>query len=274
VQVDFMIIGAQKCGTSTLFEILADHPSIVRCRKKEPHFFSSSPDWKRDLPEYEELFTQKQGALYFEASTSYTFYPLRNLRIWNDIFDYNPNMKFIYLVRNPIDRIISGYMHLYERGNTDLPIEKALIRERMLIDLTRYYTQVNPYVKKFGSSNVLIIDFDDLIHQRRIVLGTVSKFLGIDFAKFHAYENVHSNVSLGGQKRHLRFDNPSLPLRAIRKFWPSAWNRITDNSKRSFRERPRLAVEYKEMIMNLLELEINELQKLMNKDLGHWRSWQ
>jgi hypothetical protein len=274
VKVDFMIIGAQKCGTSTLFEILADHPSVVRCRKKEPHFFSSSKDWKKDLPEYEKLFDQRQGALYFEASTSYTFYPLRNLRIWDDIFDYNPNMKFIYLVRDPVDRIISAYMHLYERGSTDLSIEKALIQERMLIDVTRYYTQIYPYVKRFGTSNVLVIDFDDLNRHRKMVLQTISTFLGIGFETFHNYENRHSNASIGGHKRHIRFDNPSLALRALRKFWPSVWNRITDNSRRSFKERPKLTIEYREMIINVLELEINELQKLMNKDLGHWKSLQ
>jgi hypothetical protein len=271
LKVDFMIIGAQKCGTTTLFDILADHPSIVRCSKKEPHFFSLSKDWKSDLPEYEKLFHQRQGALYFEASTSYTFYPLRNLRIWDDIFDYNPNMKFIYLVRSPIDRIVSSYMHIYHRGYTDLPITKAIVQDRMFIDLSRYYTQIRPYVRKFGRNNVLIIDFDDFNHHRRMVLQTVAEFLGLDFGKFHNYEGLHSNVTVGGYKRHIKFDNPPIVLRALRKFWPSAWNRITANSKRSFTEKPELPIECKEMIVNMLELEIDELQKLMNQDLGHWK---
>ena len=140
MQVDFMIIGAQKCATSTLFKILNNHPSIIGCNHKEPHFFSTSNNWKRDVSTYHALFKEQEGALYFEASTTYTFYPLRNLHIWNDIFDYNPNMKFIYLVRTPVDRIISSYMHTYERGYTELNIEDALIKERLYIELTRYYT--------------------------------------------------------------------------------------------------------------------------------------
>lgn len=270
MRVDFMIIGAQKCGTSTLFDILDSHPSIVGSRPKETNFFSLSQDWRNDLRGYEGLFELKEGALYFEASTSYTFYPLRNLRIWDDIFDYNPKMKFIYLVRNPIERVVSNYMHAYERGYTDLDIEEAIRTEPVFIDVTRFYTQVSPYIRRFGRSNVLLIDFDDLIQSRQTVLRAISEFLAIDFKKFGDYEKIHSNVSIGGRKKHRKFDNPSLPLRAIRRFLPSAWNRLTDNSKRSFGQRPALTSECKEVIMNMLELEVRALERLMQKDLSGW----
>lgn len=270
MQVNFMIIGAQKCGTTTLFKILNDHPSINGCGQKEPQFFSASKDWRNNLPQYHSLFIEKEDTLYFEASTTYTFYPLRNLRIWDDIFDYNPDMKFIYIVRNPIDRIVSSYMHTYERGFTDLGIEEALIKERVYIELTRYYTQISPYIRKFGRDNILIIDFEDLIHKKEIVIEQVSEFLSVDIKKFRKFDKTHSNVSVGGYKIHQKFDAPSLPLRAIRKYFPSLWNRITDNSKRSFSKKPVLSIEFKEMILNMLELEIRELQKLMQKDLGKW----
>lgn len=255
MKVNFMIPGAQKCGTTTLFLILAARPSIVGCRKKEPHFFCLSKDWKRELPNYEKLFDQKDNVLYFEASTSYTFYPLRNLEIWNDIFAYNPDMKFIYLVRNPVDRVVSNYMHRYERGYSDASIEEDIIKKRVFIDVTRYYTQIIPYVKKFGRNNVLVIDFDDLNKKRKSALQTISEFLGVDFEKFQNYENIHANVSVGGYKIHPWFER----LKKLR------------NSKRVFRERPELPIAYKRMILNMLDLEINELQKLMNKDLSHWK---
>lgn len=152
-----MIIGAQKCGTTTLFNILNDHPSISGCTEKEPHYFSTTKNWRNDLNLYHMLFKEKEGTLNFEASTTYTFYPLRNLHIWDDIFDYNPNMKFIYIVRNPVDRIVSSYMHNYERGYIDLDIEEALIKERLLIELTRYYTQISPYIKKFGRDKIWLL---------------------------------------------------------------------------------------------------------------------
>jgi hypothetical protein len=121
MKVTFIIIGAQKCGTTTLFNLLNKHSSLIGSSDKEPHFFSTSKNWRQQLSDYHSLFEEQNNALYFEDSTTYTFYPLRNLRIWDDIYDNNPAMKFIYLVRKPTSRIISSYMHTYERGYTDLP---------------------------------------------------------------------------------------------------------------------------------------------------------
>jgi len=201
--VNFMIIGAQKCGTTTLSEILRNHQSIVGCKQKEPHFFSETKNWKNSLDEYHSLFEEGSDVLYFEASTSYTFYPYRNLNIWDDIYEYNPDMKFIYLVRNPIDRIISGYVHAFEKGHTDLPLEKTLVRGSFQIDITRYYTQIYPYIRKFGTESVLIVDFDDFINKRDKVLSQISEFLSVDYGKFSIDKDVHLNKSIGGkEKKH------------------------------------------------------------------------
>ncbi len=269
-----MIIGAQKCGTSTLFNILDSHPGIVGSRPKEPQFFSTSPDWRKEIDDYHKLFNQKEGVLYLEASTTYTFYPLRNLRIWEAIYEYNPKMKFIYLVRNPIDRVISSYMHAYERGFTDLAIEEAVTERRQLIDVTRYYTQIRPYIKKFGSDRVLIIDFEDFIKKREAVLLQIADFMSIDYSQFANHEKVHTNASLGGGKKHHKYDKPSLPLKVVRKFLPPLWDRMMDNSRRAFARKPELSPEYREMIINMLELEIRALEGLMDKDLSHWLTWE
>lgn len=272
MQVDFMIIGAQKCATTTLFNILAEHPSIVGCDIKEPHFFSLSSNWRNNLPKYENLFKEREDVLFFEASTSYSAYPLRNLRIWDNIYDYNPAMKFIYVVRNPIDRIISSYIHTFERGYTDLPIEKAIIKDRQFIDMSRYSTQIMPYIRKFGRNKIIIIDFEDFVSCRKMVMQDVSNFLGIALNKFSSYENTHFNISIGKGKKHHKFDHPSLVFKVLRKFFPSIWDKFTDNSTRYFTERPTLSLEYKEVIINMLELEINELEKLMNKNLNYWKN--
>lgn len=268
--VNFMIIGAQKCGTTTLFDILNSHPSLVGSSPKEPHFFSNSVDWKAELPKYENLFKQRDGVQYFEGSTSYTFYPLKNFHIWNDLFAYNPGLKFIYLVRDPISRVISSYMHCYERGYTNLGIEDAIRKERSYIDITRYYTQISPFIKKFGREQVMMIDFDDLIKRRDQVVLNVAKFLDVDPSQFGNYQTIHSNASVTVSKLHRRFDNPSLPLKAVRKWMPSVWSVITDNSKRGFDQKPALSDDFKEMILTMLESEIRELEQLMAKDLSHW----
>lgn len=71
--VDFMILGSQKCGTTTLFQHLESHPSLVGCSIKEPRYFCHRKDWREGIDGYHELFEQQDGAKYFEASAGLTF---------------------------------------------------------------------------------------------------------------------------------------------------------------------------------------------------------
>lgn len=270
MKVDFMIIGAQKCGTTSLFDTLTQHPSVIGCRNKEPHFFSLSPDWRRDLPLYDQLFETREGAIYGEASTSYTFYPRRNKRIWDDLHDYNPKLKLIYLVRRPIDRVISNYMHAFERGYTDEPIEKLIVEERSYVDVSRYYTQIMPYIRRFGREQVHLIDFDDLTRERKTVIEGLARFLEIDPAGLPAEKAVHSNASVNGSKLHHKFDQPALHHRLIRRVSPQLWRRLTDNSDRRFSRKPPVSVETQQILINMLELEVRALEPLLGKDLSHW----
>lgn len=165
MKVDFIIIGAGKCATTTLSTILANHPEVCFSRVKEPCFFCKSRDWRKGLSEYEKLF-DGDAKVCGDASTTYTCLPTFNLEIWNNIYEYNNNMKFIYMIRNPIDRIISHYMHTFQRGYTNLSIEEAIKKIPIFIDITRYYTQISPFIEKFGRQNVLIILFEDFMQDR------------------------------------------------------------------------------------------------------------
>ena len=271
MKTDVIILGAQKCGTTTLFEILNQHPALAGSSPKEPHFFSDNPDWRDRLPEYEALFPDSADKLRFEGSTTYTFFPHRNLTLWDDLHEYNPDLKFLYLVRRPLARITSAYMHLYERGWLDLPIDEAIFRKPLLLDITRYHTQIAPYIERFGRDRVLLLDFDDFNHQRRAAMNRVAQFLGVDPSGFGEVETVRSNVSVGGQRPHFKYDNPSLPLRMIRDLLPGLWRRITDNSSRKFQTRPQLSPAHRRAAIRLLEPEIDALARLMKKDLSHWK---
>ena len=272
MKVDLMIIGAQKCATTTLFALLDGHPRMQGCRDKEPHFFSTAKDWRRELPRYEALFDQRPGALYFEASTSYTFHPLRKPALWNDLHAYNPDLRLIYLVRRPLDRLVSSYMHAYERGYTDLRIETELVENPFHLQVTRYATQIQPYIDRFGAEQVMIIDFDDLRSDRHTVLHRVAALVGIDPNDFPRAEAKHLNASVGGGKVLARWDDPNLFWRGVKKLAPGLWQRLTDNSARSFTTKPVLSVGLQERLIKELSPEIDAMQGLLGKDLTSWRS--
>lgn len=273
MKVDFIILGAQKCGTTTLFNVLRHHPHLVNSVPKDTGFFNFRELNKSavDYVSYHNLFSEKEGALYYEATTSYSFNALNDLNVYDNIHAYNPEMKFIYIVRNPVDRIISNYMHNYLRGYTDLGIEEYLYKEKMLIDVTRYYTQISPFIRNFGRENILLLEFGELINDMEKTINKLSGFLDIDPDLFDrdAFD-MHRNKSVGGVKRDQKYDSPSLLYKVIRRLSPAMWKRISKNSDRKFTEKPTLSPTSKEMILNALELEVNAIGKLMNKDLSHW----
>jgi hypothetical protein len=270
-KVSFMIVGAQKCGTSTLSEMLRMHPALVRCDRKEPDFFSGCADWRAELPRYEQMFRRRPGALYYEASPSYTFYPHRKLELWNDLYDYNPALKIIYLVRDPIERLTSSYMHSYERGYTDLSFERTIIERAMLLDITRYATQITPFIERFGRDRVRIIFFDDLVRNPNGVVRELAAFLGIDGGEFGDVSGVHANESLGGHKLHHKFDNPGFLLSQVRRYAPPLWRAITDNSSRRFDRKPVLPPALRRAVLRLLRSEIDQLEAITGRDLSGWK---
>ena len=270
MKVDFMIIGAQKCGTSTLFSILNTHPSLVGCSTKEPDYFSKVVNWKTHLSQYENLFEPRDNVMYFEGSTTYTCYPSFKLNIWDDLFEYNPELKFIYIVRNPVDRIISSYMHVYERGFTDLSLANAICQDAFQIATTRYYVQILPFIERFGRDRVLILEFDDLTRDTSELVRRTAEFLGVDSSQFGQYDSIHANASLTQKRKHHKYTNPPWYLKVVKRVAPPLWDKLTDNSDRTFDEKPVLEAEYREVIVRLLKPDIDALEELIGKDLSPW----
>lgn len=272
-RADVIIVGAQKCGTTTLsVGILQSHPQLVKRRGGEANFFSTCDDWKSEIDEYHEKFNFKEGKLHYEKSTHYTFYPDRNLEIWKDIYEYNQNMKIIYMVRDPVDRIRSAYTHSYERGYIDAGIEEALSQHSTLMDVTRYASQIRPFIRCFGRDQVLLLFLEDLRERPSSVIQQLADFLKVDAGGFGRNPaEVQANQSGNGGRPHHKYDNPGLFLRGLRKLVPPLYERITDNSDRALDEKPSIPQKYDRAIRYMLRSEIDEIEALTGRDLDHWR---
>ncbi|MEN8128527.1 MAG: sulfotransferase [Planctomycetota bacterium] len=180
-----IIFGAMKAGTTSLFNYLAQHPEIASCKEKEPSFFSHH--YEKGIEFYIKLW--KKGDIstkvLMEASVNYTKYPSfpdssKNLLDFTQKHDVD--VKFIYIMRNPINRLESQYTYSYARWTSD-SLEQR-IRHGHLIAVSRYAHQLDLYYDKFSHEKFLLLDFNDLIRKPDEVLKQVCEFLNID-AGFH-----------------------------------------------------------------------------------------
>jgi hypothetical protein len=191
-----MIIGAQKCGTTNLAAQLATHPQICFCKVKEPGYFHQTENWQAGLADYHQLYAPAPGQLCGEASTFYTFFPDYR-QTHTRLHAYNPKLKLIYIMRNPVERVISNYAHNVVRELEKAPPEVAVFRDSGYINRSRYGVQLRPYVELFGRDQILPLIFEEYIADQEATLRQVAAFLQIAPTGFSAVETVDQHKSVG-----------------------------------------------------------------------------
>jgi Sulfotransferase family len=186
----FFIIGAPKAGTTSLHYYLDQHPQIQMSAIKEPRFFAPSLNplnEKRSinrLDKYERLFDPAVG-VRGEASPNYTEYPFRQ-GVPERIKKLVPDAKFVYLVRDPVERTISHYDHLVasegERGSLAKTLSDLSDPRLPYICASLYALQLELYLQQFPKQRVLVVDQADLLTDRLATLRKIFGFLAVDDA--------------------------------------------------------------------------------------------
>lgn len=195
--VNFMLIGAQKSGTTTLAERLAAHPEICFSTPKEPGYFNRPGDWRAGIEQYHALFAPQPGQICGEGSTMYTFLP-EYQGTHERLYAYNPELKLIYIMRHPVERILSNYAHRVARKTVKQPPETAVFADPEYINRTRYGVQLRPYVDLFGRDRILLLVFEEYLADPQRVLAEIADFLAIERSGFAPNRNgekvAHSSV--------------------------------------------------------------------------------
>lgn len=218
INPDFLIIGAPKAATTTLSIMLREHPDVAFARIKEPHFFSNPNQFALGWPWYRSLFDHRQpGQILGEASTSYSrirSYP----KVVRRIQRYLPDVKIIYMVRNPLDRIRSAYIErLSEPGFPEAysTLEEALCNIPAMIDSSRHFEIYNAYRQRFPQENIKIIWFEELMAETDRVFIDLCSFLGIaqvnpvdvDQGSINSRESVVGRIEkIGRSIEHINLD--------------------------------------------------------------------
>lgn len=175
---DFIVIGAMKCATTTLHDQLAQQPGMFMSEPKEPNFFSDDDQYAKGFAWYATLFSEaKPGDLCGESSTHYTkqpTYPETLARIQQAV----PDAKFIYVMRHPIDRLVSQYIHEWSQRAVSHDINQAIKTFKPLIQYSQYSLQIRPYLEAFGADRVLPLFAENLRHHPQRELERVCQFIG------------------------------------------------------------------------------------------------
>ena len=209
---DFLVLGAQKAGTTALYEYLRRHPQISGPSWKEVSFFDRH--WARGESWYRGNFpnvARTRGKHVGEASPSYVFHPLAPQRVQEVV----PEARLIVLVRNPVDRALSQYNHEVALGREALPFEEALDaeeerlrgeQERMAADPRyfsrewwshtykargRYAEQLERWLAVFPREQLLVLPSDDLGSEPARAHAQVLEFLGASPQRLDSYPRVY-----------------------------------------------------------------------------------
>lgn len=175
---DFFIIGAMKCATSTLHDQLSRQQGFLMSDPKEPNFFSDDENYALGLDWYRALFSEAQpGDLKGESSTHYTklpTYPQTIDRLQREC----PNPKFLYLMRHPVERLVSHYIHDWTEQKISTDINRAVDELHDLTEYGRYAYQIKPFIDRFGVDSVKPLFMRAMNKNPQAVLQCTAEFLG------------------------------------------------------------------------------------------------
>jgi len=235
---DFLILGAQKAGTTALYAYLRWHPEITGPSFKEVSFFDRH--YAKGERWYRAHMPVRRRSLVGEASPSYLFHPLAPERVAGML----PAARLIALVRNPVDRAFSHYQHEVALGREPLSFEDAVDREdermqgeleRMLRDPSyfslawwnytyvargRYAEQLERWFAAFPREQLLVLFTEELSADTAATYRRVLDFLGVTARDLESYPRIfdrdYADMNPGTRARlHKEFENPNRRLASL-----------------------------------------------------------
>lgn len=294
----FFIIGAPRCGTTSLSKALARHPQISFSYPKETHFFLKSypelaeADWRRlYIARYHPGLNASHRALG-DGSVSYFYSPEALQRALR----FDPDAKFIVLVRNPLEMLPSYHARLLYQLDEDIADFRAAwalqenracgrdlpkrCRDPRLLqygEVGRHGAHLERLFAVVGRERCLVIVFDDFIRETRAVYQRVLEFIGVaDDGRTHFSRKRETMGFKYIWLQQLAMNPPPWVLRLVEVCNPPLLRRLKRVRRhvKQFNirqaQRPALSAEMRETLRAHFAADISQLAALLGRDLSHW----
>lgn len=267
-----IIIGCYKSGTTSLYRYLTQHPDISECVKKEPNYFASDENYQRGFEWYRSLW-EENGRVFLEGTMLYTWYPLMpNVAGRIKSVEEKGDFRFIYIMRDPIQRAESQIKHGASRGyvSTKDPLENP-----WLMEVSRYAKQLDEYEKRFGRERIHLTTLEELSENPKDVLRRTCNFLDVstdvEFSVGTKHNQTKDRIVPGKFWRRLR------TLDWLRRLWRTVpmdyrgtLRRWVNPKAEEAEEQYSLSVEQRRRFIDALSDDLRRLEDVYGVDTSRW----
>lgn len=275
---NLIIIGAMKCGTTSLHFYLSLHPEVQMSKLKELDFFAERYNWSKGFKWYESNFLeQPEKCIYGESSPNYTNCTL-SPEVPRRMHDLVPDAKLIYVVRDPIKRMQAHYIHKISNGSETREINDAFfdIQSKRYFPRSLYYSQLEKYLEYYPLSQILIVTTEDLRNHRQQTLQKIFEFLEVNPNFYSQLYNLERHKSRTKRRKN------ELGQKIAQSTLGKAVNKLPNSSTRRLIKEiiyypfsttvsePTLKPELIAFLKEQLQDDVNKLRQLTGRQFSSW----
>ncbi|MGH2983365.1 MAG: sulfotransferase family protein [Solirubrobacterales bacterium] len=279
---NLIIIGGLKCGTTSIHHYLGLHPEIQMSKPKELNFFVEELNWDLGLDWYRGRFDER-FSVRGESSPHYTNLP-RFQGIAERIHEHVPDARLIYMVRDPISRILSHWCHATGAGYETRPMEEALARaDQGYVTRSMYWQQLQPYLELSERSQIEVITQEELQSDRERTMRRAFGFAGVDESFTSEQFEREWEKSSAKESERYQFMEKLIKLPGFRSFDRNfdrlpermRWmvEKVVHDPEAPPAPKPDLPDPVRDRLLALFAEDVAALQQFAGREFAGWRDY-
>jgi hypothetical protein len=279
---NLIIIGGLKCGTTSIHHYLGLHPEVQMSKPKELNFFVEELNWDLGLDWYRSRFDDRFG-VRGESSPHYTNLP-RFTGVAERIHEHCPDAKLIYMIRDPIKRILSHWVHAKGAGYETGEMEDVLTKpDTAYVHRSLYWMQIQPYLERFDREQITVFTQEELQGEREATMRRAFAFAGVDAAFTHEQFDREWEKSSAKQGDKYQVMERLIKLPGLRSFdrnfdrLPESlrWmvEQVVHDPEKPPAPKPKLADEIFERLRGWFRDDVASLQEFAGRRFEGWNDY-